>query len=92
MAKNNDVVPVESGGSDSIVGTLKGIFTICTIAGIGIYMSYNAGSKVSDKVLKQVNKERRKNEREKRREQRARKKEEKRKHKLEMVRALYGRN
>lgn len=91
MAKKNDVIPIDSGVSDNVVGTLKGVMTICAIAGIGIYMSYNAGSRVSDKVLKQVNKERRRYEKDKRREKKARKKEEKRQHKLEMVRALHGR-
>lgn len=89
MAKKNVPVPADSGGSDDVLSTIKGVLTICIVVGVGLYMSYHAGSNVSDKVLKQVGKERKKNEKEKRREEKERKKEEKRQFKLEMLKLKY---
>lgn len=91
MAKGHDVVPSDSRGSDDALGTLRGVLTLCVIAGVGVYMSYSAGSKVSDRVLRQVNKERRKNEKDKRRDLKERKKEAKAKLKLDMIKAKYNR-
>ena len=87
MAKNRDVAHSDSGISDDMFGSLKGVITICVIAGLGIYMSYNAGSSVSDRILRQVNKERKKHEKDKRRELKEKKREEKRNYKLELLNA-----
>ncbi len=84
MAKKGGAIP--NGEGDGL-GTLKGVLTICVVAGLGIYMSYNAGSRVSDRILKQVNKERKKNEKEKRRELKKQEKEIKWQRKLELLKA-----